>query len=194
MKHLFIYLTLAISIFITNNTQACVGRILTIGTMNANQEKLLAEMMAVIINERTGTTVTISYFNNKEELYAAVKKGEVSILIENTDRAMEVLSKKVTGSNSEIYKSVKEDYRKNLDLVMLDPLGITPSSTKDGDLFYVPIITTEVLTDYPALPRVINKLSGVSEDKTFGKMLSAIDSGKKPRGVAKDYLKKKKLI
>ncbi|OGR01251.1 MAG: hypothetical protein A2511_15120 [Deltaproteobacteria bacterium RIFOXYD12_FULL_50_9] len=195
MKKIFLFSTLLlISLAMAHTGYACVGRILTIGALSSTNEQLLAEMLATLINERTGTTVNIKYFENQSELYSAVKNGTVSILIENTERAAALLGKTKPADNKEAYALVREGYKKSLDLVLLDAFGVTPDEGGKGQLYYVPIITTEVLTDYPALPRVINKLGGVTDEKSYLKLFEAVKSGDKVKRVAKDYLKQRRLI
>ena len=49
-------------------SNACVGRILNIGIMDTLNENLLAELVSVLINERTGTTVNVKVFDDREEI------------------------------------------------------------------------------------------------------------------------------
>lgn len=193
MKKIVSLAFLFLSIVIAQTGNACVGRILTIGALSSANEQLLAEMLATIINERTGTTVNVKYFTNQNELYNGVKSGSISIMIENTDRAFAQLGKPKPTDNKEAYNQAKEGYKKTLNLVILDAFGPTTDENGKG-LYYLPIITTEVLTDYPALPRVINKLGGVAEEKGYTKLLDSVKSGDKAKRVAKDYLKQRRLI
>lgn len=183
-----------LSFAVVQNVNACVGRILTIGSLSSANEQLIAEMLATIINERTGTTVNVKYFDNQNELYSAVKNGTISILIDNTDRAFSLLGKPKPADNKEAYTQAKEGYKKTLDLVVLDAFGSMPEESGKEQRYYVPIITTEVLTDYPALPRVINKLGSVTDEKAFIKLLDSVKNGDKAKRVAKDYLKQRRLI
>jgi glycine betaine/choline ABC-type transport system substrate-binding protein len=47
---------------------------------------------------------------------------------------------------------------------------------------------------YPALPKLLNKLSGALANDTYTKLLKTVESGDKTKKVAKDFLKGKKLI
>lgn len=91
-----------------HNADACVGRILTIGILNAPQEQLLAEMVAVLINERTGTNVKIVQFKDSKELYSAVKKGEVGLMIENVERGMAMIGAPGESNKKAAYDVVKK--------------------------------------------------------------------------------------
>ncbi|OGW37072.1 MAG: hypothetical protein A2Y97_01680 [Nitrospirae bacterium RBG_13_39_12] len=194
MKKLsFFLLTATLFIFI-RQADACVGRTLYIGTLNSPHEQLLSEMLSVLINGRTGTTVEIKYYKDIEELYSAIKKNEVGITIENTDRAMEILAMPKEENPEKAYNILKEAFRNNLNLVWLNPFGILPVSEGGKKYYYGPVITADVLANFPALPRVINKLSGVVNEETFLKLVKAVFSGEKPKKVARDFLKARKLI
>lgn len=194
MKKTFFFLIIVILLISVHKTDACVGRILFIGALNSPPEKLLSEMLSVVINERTGTTVNIKYYDNAKELYDAVKRDEVGILVENTDRALEILGEQTQLDGKDAYGILKEEYRKSLRLVWLEPFGFLTVDKNKPEYYYGPVITEDVLVNFPALPRVINKLSGVINDKTFSKMIKSLKSGKKPRKIARDFLKAKKII
>jgi len=176
------------------NSFACVGKTLIIGALNTPNDQLLAQMMAVIINERTGTTVNVEYFENEAQLIEAVKKREINIYTENTARALAQLGKEASGDENSIYAAVKEEYKNQLHLVMLKPFGTSPAGGGDGVNVDVPVVAAGMLIDYPALPRVIEKLAGIIQDKNYAKLLAAVESGDKPNQVARDFLKKKRFI
>ena len=183
-----------IFMFFANQAIACVGKTLVIGATSTPNDKLLAQMMAVIINERTGTTVNLNYFDNYEKLFEAVKKREVNIYVENTERALQVLGTAAAGSAENVYTSVKDEFKSQFHLVMLKPFGGKLSAQTQNSYVDVPVIAEGILIEYPALPRVINKLAKVTGGKNYEKLLTAVESGDKPNQVAKDYLKKKRVI
>ncbi|GAB4343628.1 MAG: lipoprotein [Desulfobulbaceae bacterium] len=172
---------------------ACVGKTLTIGALPTPNDQLLAQMMAVIINERTGTTVNVVNYENEEKLYEAVKKREVNIFTENTGRALRQLGMTAEGGTDEVYTAVKEKYREQLHLVLLKPFG--SSGTGDNSMYQdVPVIAEGILIEYPALPRVLNKLAKVVQERNYPKLVAAVESGDKPNQVARDFLKRKRII
>lgn len=190
-KQLSLLLT-AFLLLISANAFACVGKTLVIGALTTPNEQLLAQLMAVIINERTGTTVNVQYFDDPQKLYAAVEKKEVNIIAENTGRALQRLGRETSGDAEAIYAAVKEGYRKEYQLVLLKPFGKT--ATADQPFMDVAAIAEGILIEYPALPRVIEKLAGIAQEKNFPQLLSAVESGDKPNQVARDFLKKKRFI
>ena len=165
---------------------ACVGKTLYMGVTQAPNEMLLAEMISVLVNERTGTTVKIVQFKDARELYNAVKKGDVGLIIENTDRAAGIVGKGKEANSRSDYESIKSEYRKSMNLVWLDPIG--------GTSFSAPVISVETLSNLPALPKLINKLSNTFNDESYAKVVKSAHPNEKPRKVARDFLKSKKLI
>jgi osmoprotectant transport system substrate-binding protein len=175
-------------------SDACVGRVLYVGAVNSNEGQLLSEMIATIINERTGTTVNIRFYKNSNELYEAVKGKQVDILIENTLRAAQLLNKPADSDIKKTYDAVKSAYEKEKGLIWFKPFGFLNGNGAEGKSFTAPVIKTEVIGTFPALPRVVDKLAGAINDETYMKLIKSIDSGGKPKKIARDFLKSKKLI
>lgn len=165
-------------------SMACVGKTIHLGISSAN-EMLMAEMASLMISERTGSTVKIDVYKDSKSLYEAVKQGNVNILLENTDRASELLGKSKS-SGSLGLDSIKSEYRKTYNLTWLTPFGAAPQ--------YAPVLTADTLANYPALPKLLNKLTGVLPNDTYPKLLRSVHSDDKTKKVAKDFLKGKKLI
>ena len=196
MKKIMTVLILLTAAYLTasHQTDACVGKTLNVGILNTSEEQLLAEILSVLINERTGTTINIRVYRDAQEVYQAVKKGEVSILIEDTERALELLNRPVEKNPKKAYDISKEEFRKNFSLVWLQPLGLFLQHGEKNPSYCGFVITTDTLNNFPALPRVLNKLSGTLNDETYGKLMKSMDTGEKPRTVARDFLKSRKLI
>lgn len=169
-----------------NIAEACVGRILIIGTLNSPNEQLLAEIVSVLLNERTGTNVKIEQFKDSKELYNAVKKGEVGLVIETVERGLALVGKTGDYRLKTTSDTVKKEYRKNFSLVWLEPFG--------ESRHYSPVVAVEVLENMPALPKLVGKLSGVVNDESFAKLIKASKLEGKSRKVARDFLKAKRLI
>ena len=176
---------LLVLIAMSNPVSACVGKTLFVGISGAPQEMLFAEIISQLITERTGTTVKIQQFKDSTELYNALKKGEVGMLVEGTDRALQIINRKE--SNSRLaYDLVKTEYRKSLNLVWLDPFGTSQ--------LLAPVISVDTIGHLPALPKLLNKLAVVLNEDSYNKLLKSFKSDEKPRRIARDFLKAKKLI
>jgi osmoprotectant transport system substrate-binding protein len=163
---------------------ACVGKTIHLGISSAN-EKLMAEMTSLMISERTGSSVKIDIYKDSRALYEAVKQGKVNIIIENTDRALEMLGKTKSAGSLGV-DSIKSEYRKSFNLTWLNAFGVSPQ--------YAPVLTADTLSNYPALPKLLNKLAGALSKDTYPKLLKSIESDDKTKKIAKDFLKSKKLI
>ncbi|MEN8265274.1 MAG: hypothetical protein ABFR82_17645 [Nitrospirota bacterium] len=194
MKHKFIYLLISLLLLFSVRSEACVGRILSIGIVDSVNENLLAELISVLINERTGTTVNIKVFDDFAEIYDAVKKEEIGVVIENTDHAMSMLNMPKNEDEKKDYDILKAEFKDKLSLTMLKPFGFISGKEGEGENYYSAVVTEDVLINFPALPRVINKLKNIAADKRFNKVLTSVRTGKKGKRAARDFLKKKKLI
>ena len=185
MKKIMCFVVAAALLITAQISTACVGKTIHIGISTAN-EKLMAEMASLMITERTGSSVKIEVFKNSKELYEAVKQGKLNIIMENTDRAQEALGKAKGTTPAIGIDAIKSEYRKNMNLTWLSPFGASPQ--------YAPVLTSDTLSNYPALPKLLNKLAGVLSGDTYSKLLRSVESDDKTRKIAKDFLKGKKLI
>lgn len=186
MKKILVLCFILASLIIHNSVGACVGKTLYIGVTNSPSEILYAEMISVLVNERTGTTVKIVSYKDAKDMYNAVKKGEVGVLIESADRALKILNRPAEGNVKSAYESAKKEYRTGMNLVWLEPFG--------GSRYYAPVLSVETIGNLPALPKLINKLGGMINDETCAKLLKSMKSDEKPKKVARDFLKTRKLI
>lgn len=179
-------------------SQACVGRILYVGAMETTESKTMAELLVILINERTGTNVQIRYFKENNELYQAFQshdeEARIDIIIENTADAMAYLKKKRIADLDQEYLEVKKIYEKELDVIWLKAFGFRNYKGQDNQSISAPLIRNDVLTNYPLLPRILTKLSGAIDEQTFADMISKVKSGDKAKNVVKSFLKAKKFI
>ncbi len=185
-------------LFLTHATigTACVGRILYLGALETNSDKLMSEMLALLINERTGTTIQIRSFSTPEQLYTALKSTKeeerVDIVVEDTVQGMAIAKLTATAAPDQDFLAVKAYYEKELDVVWLNPFGFTKDAAKPSTS--APLVRRDVLTNFPLLPRVLNKLAGAINDKAYQELIKSLASGEKPKNAAKDFLKKQKFI
>lgn len=187
-------LIIILLVFFVPKGYACVGKTLALGVTKSVEGQMLAEMLSTLVNERTGTTIDIKVFENVQDLYEAVKNKDVDIAIENTTRAMQVLNMPFEADLKKAYEIVKASYEKEKGLVWLKPFGFSKSKGDAPPSYTATILRTEVLSSYPALPRLFNKLGSTINDATYIKLIKSVESGEKPNSVAKDFLKSKKLI
>lgn len=179
---------------------ACVGRTLYVGSLDTTEDKVLAQMLVLLINERTGTTVKIRYFDTDEALYQALREDDeekrADIIVENSRDALTLLKKPDPGDLDQTYRQVKAIYESEFGLIWLNPFGFRQGQGS-GDLpqtVSAPLVRLDVLTNYPLLPRVLNKLAGAINDETFLRLTSRVKDGEKPLNVSKDFLRARKFI
>jgi glycine betaine/choline ABC-type transport system substrate-binding protein len=179
-------------------SQACVGRILYVGAMETIESKTMAEMLVLLINERTGTNVKIRYFDDNNKLYQAFQshdeEARIDIIIENSADAMAYLKKKRNADLDQEYLEAKKIYEKELNVIWLKPFGFRNYKGQDNQSISAPLIRNDVLTNYPLLPRILTKLSGAIDEQTFTEMIAKVKSGAKAKNVVKNFLRAKKFI
>jgi len=182
MKQIISWCLVVAILAVVSISSACVGKTIHLGISNASSERLLAEMASLLITERTGSSVKIDVYKDSKELYNAVKQGEVNVIFENPSRGAEVVGKPKDSS----YDQVKSEYKAKLNMTWLEPIG--------GSLKFAPVLTADTMANYPALPKLLNKLSGALTNDTYAKLLKSVESDEKSKKTAKEFLKGKKLI
>ncbi len=186
MKKTFSIICILATIALAQSALACVGKTLYIGVTNAPNELLFAEMISVLVNERTGTSVKIKTFRDAGEMYGAVKRGEVGVFVEEPGRALKIMARPAEGNAKAAYESAKKESRKGLNLVWLEPFGVKQ--------YYAPVLSLETIGNLPALPKLINKLGGVVSDETCGRLLRSAKGEEQMKKAARDFLRSRKLI
>ncbi len=186
MKKILALVCILAALALGQSAPACVGKTLFIGVTNAPNELLFAEMISVLVNERTGTAVKIKTFRDAGDMYAAVKRGEVGVFVDEPGRALKIMARPAEGSAKAAYESARKESRKSLNLVWLDPFGVKQ--------YYAPVLSLETIGNLPALPKLINKLGGMVNDDTCGRLLRAAKGEVQMKKAARDFLKSRKLI
>ncbi len=194
----FFLFVLALLLCVPPPSQGCVGRILYIGSLESPEERVMSELLVLLINERTGTTVQTRFFKTPEALYKALgsdkEEERADILVENTAAGLARLKKSGGQPGDGDYLTAKDLYEKELGLIWLNPFGYTTAGAKGGKSVSAPVIRRDVLNNFPLLPRVLNKLAGGVDNAAFAALLAKSNSGEKPKNIAKDFLKAKKFI
>lgn len=182
----------------TASSQACVGRILYVGAMETIESKTMAELLVLLINERTGTNVKIRYYTDNAKLYQAFQshdeEARIDIIIENTADAMAYLKKERNTDLDQEYLEAKKIYERELNVIWLKPFGFLNYKGQGSQSICAPLIRNDVLTNYPLLPRILTKLSGAIDEQTFTGIIDRVKAGAKAKNVVKDLLRAKKFI
>jgi len=179
-----------------SSAQACVGKTLVVGALDSPQQRVLAEMLSVLIGERTGTTVKVVSVAGHAEAHDAMIRAEMDMYVEYTGVGQVIILKEQPIADSdELYKAVKERYNQDLNLVWLKPFGFSDARyAPEGTVAVAaPVVRKDTLKKFPALARLINKLGGSIDDPTMKELETASAAGNS-RDVARKFLKENRFI
>lgn len=175
---------------------ACTGKTVTIARTGDLQQEILAQMLAVLIDARTGTTVEEKVFATAEEAHAAVLEHEADLGIEYTGVIrVQTLKKGVIADAAALYTAVKEEYDQELNLLTLPPLGFNSQELAPEGMVAegVIILRKDTWTKFPALDKLIAKLSGKIDDAAMQE-LEARAAKEEVKTVVRDFLRDKRLL
>ncbi len=181
-------LTLLLVSFAAQPAGACVGKTLIIGADETPESRMVAQVIAILINERTGTTVKIQNFADADAVHRELSTGDVDIAMEYPARALGRLGHAVPADPQDAYTEAKATYLEQLNLVWLPPLGFSGPAAASG--IAAPVAQKSTLKKFPALPRLIAKTKDLLPDSVLAELVSAGD----PAKVAREFLREKKLI
>ncbi len=178
------------------SASACVGKSLTVGAMDNSQQQILAQMLSILISERTGTTVKIVPIESHEKAHDALLRADLDMYVEYTGVGQVLLLKDAPIADSKaLFDAVKDRYNRELNLIWMKPFGfsedtIAPAGTVADA---APVVRKDTLKKFPALARLINKLGGSIDASTMAELEKACVDGI-PREVARGFLKKNRFI
>ena len=176
--------------------QACVGKSLVVGAMESPQQQVLAQMLSILISERTGTSVKIVPLVGHAEAHEALLRADLDMYIEYTGIGQVVLLKdKPIADSQELFQSVKGRYNQELNLVWMQPFGFSEETVAPAGTVAdaAPVVRKDTLKKFPALARLINKLGGAIDASTMDELEKATTDGNS-RDVARNFLKKNRFI
>ncbi|MDH3997770.1 MAG: hypothetical protein OET90_02920 [Desulfuromonadales bacterium] len=192
----FLTATLMLTPLLNSTAEACVGKTLVVGALDNPQHQVLAQMLSILISERTGTTVKVVPVEDHPKAHDALLRADLDMYVEYTGVGQVVLLKQPPIAEAEeLYKSVKSYYNQELNLIWLKPFGFTNASiAPEGTVATAaPVVRKDTLKKFPALARLIEKLGGAIDDETMQKLEAESAKGA-PREVARTFLKKNRFI
>lgn len=193
-----IILFVSIMLFVSVNlSSACVGRTIYIGQEKNPESMILTEMLAILIRERTGTTAVLKVLKQNENGHDMLEKGDIDIFVEYTGKSfVEVLKRKDILEKDKVSEIVRQEYQKRLNLVWLEPFGFESKIYKlELPCCPAPVIRKQTIKNFPALPRLLNKLGGIVDDKVRDELLEKVNNSMESiTDIAREFLKWKKLI
>ncbi len=187
------------ALVISSPARACVGRTILIGYHDAPDQVMVANILAVFIDERTGTTVKLSRFRTREEAFDAIRDDKVSLY---TDYSSILLSEfggeRPVADDEKNIARLKEVLNRKYNVVWLDPFGYDryfPGKAKNGERPGQAgvMLCKDALSKFPALPKLLGKLRGVLDNETMASLLREASTSD-PKAVARRFLKSRKLI
>ena len=185
--------------FFSAPAPACVGRTILIGYHDAPDQVMVANLLAVFIDERTGTTVKLSRFRTREEAFEAIRQDKVSLY---TDYSSILLSKfageRPSGDEEKNIARLKEVMNRKYNVVWLEPFGYDryfPEKANNGERPGQAgvMLCKDALSKFPALPKLLGKLRGVLDNETMASLLREASTSDL-KTVARRFLKSRKLI
>ena len=197
MKHYRVFLvTILLLAVVAVPVMACTGKTVTIARTGDLQQEILAQMLVILIDARTGTTVDEKVYATAAEAHKAVVGHEADLGIEYTGVIrVKTLNKGVIADANELYTAVKEEYDQELNLLTLPPLGFSNQEVApDGVVAQgVIILRKDTWTKFPALDKLITKLSGKIDDAAMQE-LEERAANEEIRIVVRDFLRANRLL
>lgn len=175
---------------------ACVGKTLVVGALDTPQQQVLAQMLSILISERTGTTVKVVPVSGHAEAHEAVQRADLDMYVEYTGVGqVKLLGDAPIADAAELYRAVKDRYNQDYNLIWLQPFGFDdPRLAPAGTVAEAaPVVRKDTLKKFPALARLINKLGGAIDLATMQKLEQESEAGGS-REVARRFLKEHRFI
>ncbi len=187
-------------LLLSNPGHSCVGRLLVVAVSNSADQVIMGQMLSILINERTGTTVEIVQPGDLERCHETVLNGKADIYISyiGMGQASTGMSSEVHDPQ-EVYALVRQRYMEKFGMVWLKPFGfqgpLTPEANfqREHPTLAAPIATKDVLRRFPVLDRLINKLGGRIDSHTMDELKKKIEN-QDIREAVKEFLKTNSLI
>ena len=194
-KMMRLFLALVFLCLFISPAVACVGKTLVIGSTGGLQQEVLANMLAQLITERTGTSVKLVTHESSSSAHQALLKDDLDIYVEYTGVGqLEILGAEPLADSGQLYQAVKARYNEELNLVWLNPLGF--EAALQGMTIpaqAAPVARKDTLKKFPALARLINKLGGKIDGETIARLET--EAGQRgAKEVARGFLKQNRLI
>ena len=188
--------TILLLVVFTAPIVACTGKTVTIARTGDLQQEILAQMLVILIDARTGTTVDEKVYPSAEEAHAAVVGHDADLGIEYTGVIrVKTLNKGPIADPAELYTAVKEEYDQELNLLTMPPLGFNNTDlAPEGSVAQgVIILRKDTWTKFPALDKLITKLSGKIDDAAMQK-LEERAANEEIRDIVRDFLRANRLL
>lgn len=167
---------------------ACVGKSLLVGTDSTDRSKVIAQALAILINERTGTTIEVRDFADAKTLHEEMVEGHVDLALAYVERALKLVGITPPEDPAKALEQAKSHYSEELNLKWLSPLGFAEEGNPGSSA--MTLSQKHALKKFPALPRLIAKTKGLFTEEVVDEL-----AGEENRaGSVRSFLRTKKLI
>lgn len=180
-------------------SHACVGRTLFIGHFDAPEQAMVANILSVFIDERTGTTVKLRRFPTRAEAFEAVRKDRVSIYADYSSVILRMIpGEKTTLDQEKNFARLKEVLSRDYNVVLLEPFGYDRYFAGKPNTGELPgqagvMVCKDAISKFPALPKLLAKLRGALDNGTMASLLAEAEKSD-VKSVARRFLKSRRLI
>ncbi len=170
---------------------ACRNLELNVGVIDSPEGRLFAQMISTFIHERTAVKTGMYFFSSREEMEAALEAKQVQIIVFDVNDALAGFGEEPSSDPEADYEKVKAQYRQEHRFIVLEPFAFSG----EGQGLRVPVIREKILQKFPALPRVLAKLTRSIGDEARTELLGAVTEGRGDVAkVTEEFLLKRRLI
>lgn len=184
---------------LAGRAEACVGRTIFIGHHDTPDQVMVANLLAVFIDERTGTTVKLTRFATRDEAFEAMKGDKISLYSDYSGVVLRKWGGEAPVQDDERnFARIKEILNRKYNVVWLEPFGYDRYFSEKGKAGDKPgpaglMLCKDALSKFPALPKLLGKLRGVLDNDTMAALVRE-GAASDPKTVARKFLKSRKLI
>jgi len=187
-------------LLLPNPLHTCVGRLLIVAVSNSTDQVIMGQMLSILINERTGTTVNVIQPGDLKRCHETVLEGKADIYINYIGMGLAGMGGSSKADNPQkVYTLVRQRYMEKFGMVWLKPFGfkgpLTPEANlkKDCATLAVPVATKDVLRRFPVLDRLINKIGGRIDNNTMDELRKKTENQDIKEAI-REFLKTQRLI
>jgi hypothetical protein len=171
-------------------------RFISIGYKNDMEQAILGKLLKLHLkkyHENSPSShlyyiCSLREFNNIQEIHLALRENQIQGSIVYIDEAYsDILGKQGEKDINQVYKIVKNNYRKMFDLILLKPFAL--SSLEAGlPLYAAPVLRMDALKKHPLLTRLVNQLTGRIDSQTMARLVKQItEENKSAEEIARDF-------
>ena len=187
-------------LLLPNPLHTCVGRLLVVAVGNSTDQVIMGQMLSILINERTGTTVNVIQPGDLKRCHETVLEGKADIYINYIGMGLAGMRGSSKADDPQkVYILVRQRYMEKFGMVWLKPFGFKGPLTseanckRDRATLAAAVATKDVLRRFPVLDRLINKLGGRIDSHTMDDLRKRAEQ-QDIKETVREFLKAQRLI